>query len=101
MLFRSYKCEISVKAQVVIGREKESRSFLALWERGFFQAWQNGWLTEAGAALNQAVRAIEEDLGAGSTAVLLAPAVLADRLRAALDALAGERIDDASRAVAG
>jgi len=54
-------------------------------------------LTEAGAALNQAVRAIEEDLGAGSTAVLLAPAVLADRLRAALDALAGERIDDASR----
>lgn len=54
-------------------------------------------LTEAGAVLNQAVRAIEEDLGAGSTAVLLAPAVLADRLRAALDALAGERIDDASR----
>ena len=54
-------------------------------------------LTEAGAALNQAVRAIEEDLGAGSTAVLLAPAVLADRLRAALDALAGERLDDASR----
>ena len=54
-------------------------------------------LTEAGAALNQAVRAIEEDLGAGSTAVLLAPAVLADRLQAALDALAGERIEDASR----
>ena len=54
-------------------------------------------LTEAGAALNQVVRAIEEDLGAGSTAVLLAPAVLADRLRAALDALAGERLDDASR----
>ena len=47
-------------------------------------------LTEAGAALNQAVRAIEEDLGAGSTAVLLAPAVLADRLRAALDAMARE-----------
>ena len=54
-------------------------------------------LTEAGAALNQAVRAVERDLGPGSTAVLLAPAVLADRLRAALDALAGERLEDASR----
>ena len=54
-------------------------------------------LTETGAALNQAVRTIEEGLGAGSTAVLLAPAVLADRLRAALDAVSGERLQDASR----
>lgn len=45
-------------------------------------------LTEAGSAFNAAVRRIESELGPVSTAVLLAPAALAERLNATLVALA-------------
>lgn len=45
-------------------------------------------LTEAGSAINAAVRRLESDLGSTSTAVLLAPATIVERLRATLAALA-------------
>lgn len=44
-------------------------------------------LTEAGSVLNAAVRKLETDLGTTSTAVLLAPATIIERLRAMLSSL--------------
>lgn len=44
-------------------------------------------LTEAGSVVNAAVRRIEADLGPASTAVLLAPTTIIERLRATLSAL--------------
>ncbi len=44
-------------------------------------------LTEAGSAFNAAVRRVETELGPASTAVLLAPASLTERLNATLTAL--------------
>ncbi|NLE97762.1 MAG: DUF2397 domain-containing protein [Propionibacterium sp.] len=48
-------------------------------------------LTEAGSQINAAARAIDAELGTTSTAVLLAPAAIVDRLRGTLEAL---RVDD-------
>lgn len=45
-------------------------------------------LTEAGAELHRVATRLESDLGVGSTAALMAPATLAERLEATLDALA-------------
>lgn len=45
-------------------------------------------LTEAGSVLNASVRRLEADLGATSTAVLLAPATIIERLRAMQSSLA-------------
>lgn len=45
-------------------------------------------LTEAGAFLHRMVAELEADVGAGSTAALMAPGSLADRLAATLDAIA-------------
>lgn len=53
-------------------------------------------LTEAGSAFNAAVRRIESELGPSSTAVLLAPASLTERLHAALEALAAHDTTAAS-----
>lgn len=46
-------------------------------------------LTEAGSAFNAAVRRVEAELGPSSTAILLAPASLIERLRGTLSALSG------------
>lgn len=54
-------------------------------------------LTEAGSALNAAARRIEADLGTTSTAVLLAPATLVERLTATLAAVDGGAPERASQ----
>ncbi len=47
-------------------------------------------LTEAGSSLNAAARRIDADLGSTSTAVLLAPATIVERIAATLSALDGD-----------
>ncbi|MCB0885364.1 MAG: DUF2397 domain-containing protein [Propionibacteriaceae bacterium] len=54
-------------------------------------------LTEAGAAFNTAARRIEADLGATSTAVLLAPATIVTRISATLAAVDSEATERASQ----
>ncbi|MFT3888863.1 MAG: DUF2397 domain-containing protein [Arachnia sp.] len=54
-------------------------------------------LTEAGSQFNAAARRIEADLGATSTAVLLAPATIIERLTATLRALDDDAPDRASQ----
>lgn len=53
-------------------------------------------LTESGSAINRAARQVEADLGPTSTAILLAPKFLTERLAAALDAVDDDRPEDAS-----
>lgn len=54
-------------------------------------------LTEAGSILNDAVRALEAELGASSTAVLLAPSTIVDRLTATVEALSADAPERASQ----
>lgn len=55
-------------------------------------------LTEAGAELHRMAERLESDFGAGSTAALMAPASLVDRLTATLAAVAAHQTDAASGA---
>lgn len=74
----------------------ESWQDKATTEEEFLRNRHRYQLSEAGAAINRAAIAIEKDLGPTSTAVLLAPKVLAERLTAALEGFSTSDTDQAS-----
>lgn len=83
--------------QLVEWRTCESWQDKAETQEDFLRNRHRYQLTEAGSAINAAVRRIEADLGTSSTAVLLAPSTISERLTAMLRALAAQDSGRASQ----
>lgn len=85
-LLKDFPLEVRMRALVGWGT-CESWQDRAESQADFLRNRYRYQLTEAGSALNAAVRQLETDLGATSTAVLLAPATINERLHVMLSAL--------------